>query len=40
MPGFDDYIVFVDESGDHGMASIDPDYPMFVIAFCLFEKEQ
>jgi len=38
MATFDDYIVFVDESGDHGLASIDPNYPMFVLAFCLFEK--
>jgi hypothetical protein len=39
MPSFDDYVVFVDESGDHGMVSIDPSYPMFVLAFCVFEKE-
>jgi hypothetical protein len=39
MPSFDDYIVFVDESGDHGMESIDPSYPMFVLAFCVFEKQ-
>jgi len=39
MPSFNDYIVFVDESGDHGMVSIDPGYPMFVLAFCVFEKE-
>ena len=39
LPRFDDYIVFVDESGDHGMASIDASYPVFVLAFCLFEKE-
>ena len=39
MATFDDYIVFVDESGDHGLASIDPNYPMFVLAFCLFEKK-
>lgn len=38
MPTFDDYIVFVDESGDHGLISIDPHYPVFVLAFCLFEK--
>ena len=38
MATFDDYIVFVDESGDHGLASIDPNYPMFVLAFWLFEK--
>jgi hypothetical protein len=39
VPTFDDYIVFVDESGDHGLESIDPHYPMFVLAFCIFEKE-
>jgi hypothetical protein len=38
VPGFDDYIVFVDESGDHGLVSIDPNYPVFVLAFCIFEK--
>jgi hypothetical protein len=38
MPSFDDYIVYVDESGDHGLSSIDPNYPVFVLAFCLFEK--
>jgi hypothetical protein len=36
---FGAYIVFVDESGDHGMGvNIDPDYPMFVLAFCAFRK--
>jgi len=40
VPSFNDYIVFVDESGDHGLASIDPHYPMFVLAFCLFQKEE
>jgi hypothetical protein len=39
MPSFDDHVAFVDESGDHGMVSIDPSYPMFVLAFCIFEKE-
>lgn len=33
-----DYIVFVDESGDHGLASIERTYPVFVLAFCIFEK--
>ena len=32
---FSDYIVFVDESGDHSLAVINPDYPMFVLAFCI-----
>lgn len=38
MASFDEYIVYVDESGDHGLASLDPNYPVFVLAFCLFEK--
>jgi Protein of unknown function (DUF3800) len=32
------YIVYVDESGDHGMLSIDEQYPVFVLAFCVFHK--
>jgi len=35
-----DYIVYVDESGDHGLLSIDPQYPVFVLAFCVFHKEE
>ena len=35
---FSDYIVFVDESGDHGMIEIDQTYPIFVLAFCVFRK--
>lgn len=30
------YIVYVDESGDHSLTRINPDYPMFVLAFCIF----
>jgi hypothetical protein len=35
---FGKYIVYVDESGDHGMTSIDQNYPIFVLAFCIFHK--
>lgn len=35
---FSDYLVFVDESGDHGLDSIDLDYPLFVLAFCVINK--
>jgi hypothetical protein len=35
---FSDYIVYVDESGDHGLIGIDPDYPVFVLVFCIFHK--
>lgn len=35
---FGDYIVFVDESGDQSLTKIYPKYPIFVLAFCIFEK--
>lgn len=33
-----DYIVFVDESGDHSLTSIDAEYPLFVLCFCVMKK--
>lgn len=38
-PIFSDYIVYVDESGDHSLESIDPEYPVFVLSFCIFRKD-
>lgn len=35
---FSDYVVYVDESGDHSLAKIDQDYPVFVLALCVFHK--
>lgn len=35
---YSNFVVYVDESGDHGMQSIDPNYPLFVLAFCVFYK--
>lgn len=35
---FSKYIVYVDESGDHSLQSIDENYPVFVLAFCVFHK--
>jgi hypothetical protein len=35
---FSRYIVYVDESGDHSLQSIDEQYPVFVLAFCIFHK--
>lgn len=32
-----DHIVYVDESGDHSLTSIDSDYPVFVLTFCVFD---
>ncbi len=37
---FSDYIVYVDESGDHGLESIDREYPVFVLVFCIFQKQE
>lgn len=33
---FGDYIVYVDESGDHGLQQINAQFPTFVLAFCIF----
>ncbi|MHB1109344.1 MAG: DUF3800 domain-containing protein [Devosia sp.] len=37
---FSDYIVYVDESGDHGLVSINPQNPVFVLTFCVFRKDE
>lgn len=36
---FSDYIIYVDESGDHSLEQINPEYPLFVLAFCVFNKQ-
>ena len=33
---FSDYVVYVDESGDHSLTTVNPDYPVFALAFCIF----
>lgn len=35
---YSNLVVYVDESGDHGMVTMDPKYPVFVLAFCVFNK--
>lgn len=35
---FSEYIVFVDESGDHNLSAMNAQYPVFVLAFCIFRK--
>jgi hypothetical protein len=35
---FSDYVVYVDESGDHSLQSIDPNFPVFSLVFCIFKK--
>lgn len=34
-----DFIIYVDESGDHSLGSINPEYPIFVLSFFIFEKQ-
>lgn len=36
MTEFGEYIVYVDESGDHNLAPSQSAYPVFVLAFCIF----
>ncbi|WP_085784985.1 DUF3800 domain-containing protein [Candidatus Nucleicultrix amoebiphila] len=40
MKEHSDFIVYVDESGDHSLTSIDNKYPIFVLSFCIFHKEE
>lgn len=35
---FSEYIIFADESGDHGLTSIDPQFPVFSLVFCIIQK--
>ena len=35
---FGDYLIFADESGDHGLISINIENPVFVLVFCIFKK--
>jgi hypothetical protein len=35
---YSDSIVFVDETGDHGITNVNRDFPLFGLAFCVFKK--
>ncbi|TIQ35976.1 MAG: DUF3800 domain-containing protein [Mesorhizobium sp.] len=35
---FGEFIIYVDESGDHSLTSIDENFPVFCLAFCIFKK--
>lgn len=37
---FGDYIIYVDESGDHSLTAIDENFPVFSLAFCVFRKSE
>ena len=32
------YIVYVDESGDPGLTGVGPEFPVFALAFCIFDQ--
>jgi hypothetical protein len=34
-----DFVVYVDESGDHGLRKIDEAYPIFVLAFIIMRRD-
>lgn len=38
-PEYSDYLVFVDESGDHNLTRIDPQFPIFVLLFTIIRKD-
>lgn len=38
MSQYSNFIVYVDESGDHNLEQTDPHYPIFVLAFCIVKK--
>ena len=38
MVDYSDLVVYADESGDHGLAAIDPQYPVFALVFCVLRK--
>lgn len=38
MAEFSDFIVYADESGDHGLVNIDPQFPVFALTFCVLRK--
>ena len=35
---FSSWVVYVDESGNYNTATYTPEYPVFVLAFCVFNK--
>ena len=34
------YLFFLDETGDHGLTFIDENFPIFLLAGCLFEDAE
>ena len=37
---YSEFIIFADESGDTEIRNIDPNYPVFVLNFCIFHRTE
>lgn len=37
---YSDYIIYADESGGPNLTPVDPNYPVFVLNFCVFRKDR
>ena len=37
---YSDYIIYADESGGPSLTPVDPNYPVFVLNFCVFRKDR
>lgn len=37
---FSDWILYADESGDHSLEKIDGEFPVFVLAICVFRVDE
>jgi hypothetical protein len=40
LADFSEYVIFADESGDHGLSSVKPENSLFTLVFCIFKKTQ
>ena len=40
MVDHSDFVIYADESGDHGLVAIDPQYPVFALVFCVVRKAE
>ncbi len=38
LADYSDFVVYADESGDHGLAAIAPQYPVFALVLCVLRK--
>ena len=38
LADFSEYIIFADESGDHGLSCVKPENSLFTLVFCIFKK--